>query len=1142
MKTNRSFGSLTQRNSVTFDFESPHRRIGGGHTRNTIGYQSNSTLYNYQSLSNLQNYNTQGKMPLAGTSSPKILIENPNSQNLEQNVLENPKYLQMIIQQSSFFKQKQQKIQEQLSRNEKQDVLTPYSPSKDPLAKIQTRENLRDDDRDSQQYTKFTSDAVLLEEESSKINSNFNLRDKRKSEIMIELPRQCFHQGMKSHDESTYSRNGKDPNESYLKNYEVQSYSRPLSQQESPDLYPRRYSKLNLYTKPRSQRSPSQNKIDTSVKIDIFSQQFDDTHSIKLDMTKCQNIEGNQDQTKVEMEEMFTVQNITVQERKFNQLETIDSIDQESSKLDPKNCSPGNVQEEKTFDEMLSQRQMEHLSMIKVQKKEDQEEQNLIKESKPQQKTQSSKSPKKFQKSQTLKIWMSQTDTNTVQSNSQQISQVVSPKNSTNNQVNTRLYKQAKFQKPMVQSHIDQVPKLKISSNSTKISLFSPRMSVHSHLTNNASQTFTISSKQSNTEQSTDQSVKKDTKVDKNLEKKKPWSPASKTLKSSPKFKSQLQKDKQNEKSQINETRQSQPFLKKRQSIARQNQVQISKSRNSIHESQSTKQIIENRKSIVSPLKQQNSQRDIKKPQKPSPRPHYVNTNQKRNIINTNIQNSINPLTHQMIQDNQIYSDLQTKEQVQSQFIKANENQETEKIQVISDNVQKQIEWLDSEIQMVKEQSQNQEVQAKQLEDQLDALNQIDHQQLQQNCRENLYTWKTQQYNDIQVLKQDLEQQKEKLQLDKLQNSKYYESLIETQERFQKDTQEIEVHFNVIKSRNDELDIRMSEKFDCSKQTEDQSTQIIQQKIDVSVETESPTQDMRVQQRFLFTQSVIDQFENQNQDQQQQPGQTSQKYFSLKQSKRVSFSDDALQIPLDLENQIKISAIQSELKHLIKDLNDINQLEQIYNSQLKNQELQSVKKQKNQQYMNEQSSPDSTPIVTANQLFQLQDDDYIDNEIITQPVHNDQIEYPEDLNYKELYDDYEMKFPSEYHNVSSLEKAEQDILFSRMDDDKIVIKYQTGKEEIIFNNGVKKEIWPDGYEIIFFNNNDIKQVYPGKFKIVYFYQDANITETQYEAMGISIYRFKDKIQKIHFDGKVETFYPDGKLVTEFQNSDEALKE
>ena len=38
--------------------------------------------------------------------------------------------------------------------------------------------------------------------------------------------------------------------------------------------------------------------------------------------------------------------------------------------------------------------------------------------------------------------------------------------------------------------------------------------------------------------------------------------------------------------------------------------------------------------------------------------------------------------------------------------------------------------------------------------------------------------------------------------------------------------------------------------------------------------------------------------------------------------------------------------------------------------------------------------------------------------------------------------------------------------------------YSDGRREVVFQNGVKREIWDDGYSLVYFTNGDIKQTYP----------------------------------------------------------------
>jgi centromere protein J len=48
----------------------------------------------------------------------------------------------------------------------------------------------------------------------------------------------------------------------------------------------------------------------------------------------------------------------------------------------------------------------------------------------------------------------------------------------------------------------------------------------------------------------------------------------------------------------------------------------------------------------------------------------------------------------------------------------------------------------------------------------------------------------------------------------------------------------------------------------------------------------------------------------------------------------------------------------------------------------------------------------------------------------------------------------------------------------------------------VFANGVKREVWPDGYQIVWFANKDIKQTF-SEGKTVYFFAEARTTQTTY---------------------------------------------
>ena len=91
-------------------------------------------------------------------------------------------------------------------------------------------------------------------------------------------------------------------------------------------------------------------------------------------------------------------------------------------------------------------------------------------------------------------------------------------------------------------------------------------------------------------------------------------------------------------------------------------------------------------------------------------------------------------------------------------------------------------------------------------------------------------------------------------------------------------------------------------------------------------------------------------------------------------------------------------------------------------------------------------------------------------------------------------EDFSLKFPKEYHSKTL---ANQKVVEQYVGHDgKIQRIYQNGKKEVIFNNGVKRESFPDGYTIVYFNNQDIKQTFQDG-KVVYFFAEAQTTQTTF---------------------------------------------
>ena len=68
---------------------------------------------------------------------------------------------------------------------------------------------------------------------------------------------------------------------------------------------------------------------------------------------------------------------------------------------------------------------------------------------------------------------------------------------------------------------------------------------------------------------------------------------------------------------------------------------------------------------------------------------------------------------------------------------------------------------------------------------------------------------------------------------------------------------------------------------------------------------------------------------------------------------------------------------------------------------------------------------------------------------------------------EEEEEDYDLVFPEEYHSDEAYKNLIQieEVVSAEGKKQKF---YQCGKKEIIFPNGVKREVWPDGYQVVFF--------------------------------------------------------------------------
>ena len=61
-----------------------------------------------------------------------------------------------------------------------------------------------------------------------------------------------------------------------------------------------------------------------------------------------------------------------------------------------------------------------------------------------------------------------------------------------------------------------------------------------------------------------------------------------------------------------------------------------------------------------------------------------------------------------------------------------------------------------------------------------------------------------------------------------------------------------------------------------------------------------------------------------------------------------------------------------------------------------------------------------------------------------------------------------------YHEAASTQIVEEAV----GEGGKVHRRYADGRREIVFVNGVRREIWEDGYSVVYFSNGDLKQTFP----------------------------------------------------------------
>ena len=149
---------------------------------------------------------------------------------------------------------------------------------------------------------------------------------------------------------------------------------------------------------------------------------------------------------------------------------------------------------------------------------------------------------------------------------------------------------------------------------------------------------------------------------------------------------------------------------------------------------------------------------------------------------------------------------------------------------------------------------------------------------------------------------------------------------------------------------------------------------------------------------------------------------------------------------------------------------------------------------------------------------------------------NKQVDNDEEVPFiDEDNEDFSLVFPDKYHGHE--DQTAEVVQESEGTKGKIFRLYSNEKREILFTNGVRKEIFPDGYSVVYFSNEDIKQIFP-EGKTVYYFADAGTVQSTMPD-GLKVYKFNNEQTEKHYtDGTKEIIFPDGTVKYIFGPDDE----
>jgi centromere protein J len=244
-----------------------------------------------------------------------------------------------------------------------------------------------------------------------------------------------------------------------------------------------------------------------------------------------------------------------------------------------------------------------------------------------------------------------------------------------------------------------------------------------------------------------------------------------------------------------------------------------------------------------------------------------------------------------------------------------------------------------------------------------------------------------------------------------------------------------------------------------------------------------------------------------------------------------------------LENDIKL--MRERIKHKDLQLQEVQENNENYNKDASSNNVTPTKpKSKIPGVTSSREKPEENRLLTEKPMDKIniennEYDDHDDEEPFYENFNKGSpIKPNEDEEVPVMDEDdgnFSLVFPDKYHGDQN--DNTEIVQESEGTKGKIFRLYGNDKREILFTNGVRKEIFPDGYSVVYFANEDIKQIFPDN-KTVYYFADAGTVQTTMPD-GLKVYKFNnEQIEKHYTDGTKEIIFPDGTVKYIFGQDDE----